>query len=343
MKEIIQSKCPICGAQKSDPTICSCEKCKFEFAFVEFFADSNSRDHWLNIVKEYKEQQLKEDRSAVGDYISICKDSVSFYSGKKKEVITLFGDGRQPEQKYDVAKFVLNDNNSVILYTNGSVEVYGDNSYGQCDIGKVKDVKFIALSSTCVFIVDSDKNIQVFGSLPQKTKEIVKQWKNIESLVVSDSLIISIDTFKKIRGVNLTDELTDTVKSIESLSNVKKICVHNGICVALFEDEKLEMIPYNDTYSEIQTWENISDIVFDGTYVVGLTSDGYIKLAGNSKSPILDAGRKAVGSWTNIVSICCSNYAFGGYDKEGRLHLTGKFGGKAERLIEEWSKIVHIE
>lgn len=32
-----------------------------------------------------------------------------------------------------------------------------------------------------------------------------------------------------------------------------------------------------------------------------------------------------------------------GYDKKGRLHLTGKFGGKVEQLIEEWSENVHVE
>lgn len=343
MSEIIQSKCPVCGAQKSDSAIFSCEQCKFDFAFVEFFADDNSREHWLNIVKEYKEQQSKEDKKAVGDYISICRDSVSFYSKKKKEVITLFGDGRQPMQKNDVAKFVSNDNNSVILYTDGSVEVYGDNSYGQCDVAKVKEAKFIALSSTCVFVVDLDKNIQVFGSLPQKAKEVVRQWKNVENLVVSDLLIVSIDTSKKIRGVELTDGLESTIKTIEGWNNVRKICVHKDVCVALFEDGKIVMTPYDDSYSEIRSWKDIRDIVFDGTYVVGLSLNGDIKLAGKSKSAILDAGRKEVGTWTDIVSICCSNYAFGGYDKQGRLHLTGKFGGRVECLIEEWSKIVHIE
>lgn len=134
-----------------------------------------------------------------------------------------------------------------------------------------------------------------------------------------------------------------TIEYIEGWNNVKKICVYKDVCVALFEDGKIAMTPYNDSYNEIQTWKNISDIVFDGTYVAGLSLDGTIKLAGKCKSTILDAGRKEVGSWTDIVSICCSNYAFGGYDKKGRLHLTGKFGGKVEQLIEEWSENVHVE
>ena len=113
--------------------------------------------------------------------------------------------------------------------------------------------------------------------------------------------------------------------------------------LTIIKNGKIAMTPYNDSYNEIQTWKNISDIVFDGTYVAGLSLDGTIKLAGKCKSTILDAGRKEVGSWTDIVSICCSNYAFGGYDKKGRLHLTGKFGGKVEQLIEEWSENVHVE
>ena len=221
----------------------------------------------LCIVKEYKEQQLKEDGNVAENYISICRDSVSFYSAKKKEVVTLFGDGRQPEQKMDVAKFVSNDNNSVVLHLDGSVEVYGDNSYGQCDIGKIKEATFIALSSTCVFVVDSDKNIQVFGSLPQKTKDVVKKWRKVEKLVVSDSLIVSIDSSKKIRVAELTDGLVSTIKNIEGWNNVKKICVYKDVCVALFEDGKIAMTPYNDSYNEIQTWKNISDIVFDGTWL----------------------------------------------------------------------------
>ncbi len=343
MRDIIKSKCPVCGAQRSDSTVFSCKQCKFDFAFVEFFADENSRNHWLTVVNKVREQQTKEARSVVRDYISICRDSVSFYSARNKNVVTIYGDGRQIDQKRNVAKFVSNDNNSVILYLDGSVEVYGDNSYGQCDADKVKDARFIALSSTCVFIVDSNKNIQVFGSLPQKAKSVLKQWKSIEHLVVSDSLIISIDTSNKIRGVDLTDELANTIKEIESWSSVKKICAHKGVCVALFEDGKLVMTPYNESYSEIQAWKNIRDVVFDGTYVVGISLDGEIRLAGKSKSTILDAGRKEVSSWKDIVSICCSNYAFGGYDKEGNLHLTGKFGGKADRLIEEWNRVVHIE
>lgn len=200
-----------------------------------------------------------------------------------------------------------------------------------------------ALDLKGLFVVDSDKNIQVFGSLPQKTKDVVKKWRKVEKLVVSDSLIVSIDSSKKIRVAELTDGLVSTIKNIEGWNNVKKICVYKDVCVALFEDGKIAMTPYNDSYNEIQTWKNISDIVFDGTYVAGLSLDGTIKLAGKCKSTILDAGRKEVGSWTDIVSICCSNYAFGGYDKKGRLHLTGKFGGKVEQLIEEWSENVHVE
>lgn len=264
----------------------------------------------------------------------LIKDGIANVGGKNID---------EPEQKMDVAKFVSNDNNSVVLHLDGSVEVYGDNSYGQCDIGKIKEATFIALSSTCVFVVDSDKNIQVFGSLPQKTKDVVKKWRKVEKLVVSDSLIVSIDSSKKIRVAELTDGLVSTIKNIEGWNNVKKICVYKDVCVALFEDGKIAMTPYNDSYNEIQTWKNISDIVFDGTYVAGLSLDGTIKLAGKCKSTILDAGRKEVGSWTDIVSICCSNYAFGGYDKKGRLHLTGKFGGKVEQLIEEWSENVHVE
>lgn len=343
MSKIIQSKCPVCGALKENSNIFSCESCKFGFAFVEFFADENSKAHWLNIVNEYKEQYLKDNDNAVEDYISICRDSVSFFSAKKKEVVTLFGDGRQPEKKKDVAKFVSNDNNSAVLYLDGSVEVYGDNSYGQCNVSGVKNAEFIALSSTCVFIVDSKKNIQVFGSLSQKAKNIVKRWTNVECLVVSDTLIVSIDTSNKIQCVEMTDGVASTIKIIENWKGVKKLCLHRESCVALLEDGSIVMAPNNENFSEIKTWVDISDIVFDGTYVVGLSSSGDIRLAGKSKSTILDAGRKEVGSWKDIVSICSSNYAFGGYDKDGNLHLTGKFGGKVEQLVEEWSNTVHIE
>lgn len=70
----------------------------------------------------------------------------------------------------------------------------------------------------------------------------------------------------------------------------EKVCVHKDVCVALFEDGKIAMTPYSDSYSEIQTWKNISDIVFDGTYVVGLSLDGTIKLARFQTSGIFIPG-----------------------------------------------------
>lgn len=343
MSAIVQLICPICGAQKNNFTIFNCESCKFPYAFVEFFADENSKEHWKNTVNEYKEQYVKDTGNTVGDCISICRDSVSFFSSKKNEVVTLFGDGRKPEKKKDVVKFVSNDNNSAVIFRNGSVEVYGDNTYGQCNVSGVKNAEFIAISPTCVFVVDSQKNVHVFGSLSQKAKETVKKWTDVDNLIVSDSMIVSIDTSKRIQCVDLTDELSNVVRDIENWNNVKKICLHKSSCVALLEDGSIVMTPNNESYGEIKTWVDICDIVFDGTYVVGLSSNGDIKLSGKSKSTILDAGRKAVSSWKNIVSICSSNYAFGGYDKDGNLHLTGKFGGKVEQLVEEWSNTVNIK
>lgn len=344
MSEDIRLMCPVCGAQKKDASIFnySCERCKFDFAFVKFFADDYSKEHWLNAVNEYKKQESKTNDDVTGDYISICRDSVSFFSAKKNEVITLFGDGRKTEKHKNVAKFVNNDNNYAVLNLDGTVEVHGDNSYGQCNVSVAENVKFITLSSTCVFIVDSNKNIHTFGSLTQRAQEIMKKWRNVEKLVVSDSLIISVDSSNKIRCIDLTDGLVETIKDIESWNNVKKICLYKGSCVALLEDGNIVMSPEGDAYREIKTWEDIIDIVYDGTYVVGLTINGDIRLAGKCKSIILDAGRKDVISWRNMVSICSSNYAFGGYDKEGKLHLTGRFGGRAERLKEEWEEVIHL-
>jgi hypothetical protein len=91
-----------------------------------------------------------------------------------------------------------------------------------------------------------------------------------------------------------------------------------------------------DPKREVEQWKDIATIDAEYQYVVGVTRQGQVVLAGQ-KNDLTDMGRSEAAQWKNIVAVACSRAGIGGLSLDGTLHLAGNVTG-AKELCDRWNR-----
>ena len=344
MNSVIENRfCPVCGKGQIEGIDCTCLNCNFQYAFVTYFAGETGKALWKQKVQDYKDKlgydlgkAIESDRlKSNEDTLVMGRDSVGYISSETKVLRVVFGDGRQAIEEENVDQYLSNDNNSAIRYADGTVKVYGDNTYGQCDVSDYSNIVDMALSATCIYLVNNNGKVTIVGSIDKRIKNAIMRWKDIRTIVASEMLVIGTTNTGEIKVTALSD--SRTLNKIKEWVGVRKICLHGCESVALFDDGTVKVFGAD---KEAEDWKEITDIAYDGTYIIGLTSQKTIKLAGKARNVFLDAGRKDAAAWTNIESISCSKTAIVGYDTQGEIHIAGKMGTDIDSLKKEWKRTI---
>ena len=335
--------CPVCGKEQTEENNCACLNCNFAYAFVTYFAGEAGRALWKQKAYDYKEKvefdlrkQAEPDKlKSNKNTLVVGRDSVGYISADTKRLRVVFGDGRKAIEEENVDQYLSNDSNLAILYADGTVKVYGDNTYGQCDVGNYSDIVDIAMSASCIYMVNNDGRVTVAGSIESKMKNAIVRWKDIKTIFASERLVIEITNTGEIKVTASID--SSRLNRIKEWNGAKKICLRGRESVALFDDGTVRVFGAD---KEAEDWKEITDIAYDGTYIIGLTSQKTIKLAGKARNEFLDAGRKEADAWTDIESISCSKTAIAGYDTCGDLLIAGKMGTDIDSLKKEWNRTI---
>lgn len=336
MVEKLKICCPVCNNEPSleETSGVICKKCGFEIAFVRSFAGQISKDLWLDKVKKAKNQRKLNHLSefALGNYFVLTNDSVSFLSSQEKKITIIYANGKVKEEK-NVIQYSANERNSAWLYENGTVLVTGDNSYGQCNATGLENIAHVLVAPNCIYAIEQRGSIQIVGAVIDPK---IKTWKNITAISCGAFHVVGLT---KEGTVTIAGEMIDEsiIKQVSQWKNVKTITASTDCSVALFQDGTVAFAGrQNDPRREAQQWTDMISIKADSSYVVGLTKNGEIKLAGYCK-PFLDMGRSSAKEWKGIIAITCSRSGIAAITEHGELLVVGAFSGDLKKVNQLWN------
>lgn len=341
MNSAVDMKCPICKTviPIGGLNVIACGKCGFEYAFIRYMSGDNSRKLFqekINIAKHKYSLSLIE-RNNNPNRFTLTGDSVAYIS-TKTNTLSIFKDERNIESISGVVQYSASERNTAILYEDGKVRVHGDNSYGQCSTEDLKDIVCVLCAPNCVYAVNREGQVSIVGAVIDK--EITK-WENIMTLACGSFHVLGLskDGTVKIAGDMLDNNMIETVSRWK---NVKNIAAATDCGVALFKDGTVDFAGRrNDSRNEVKSWEKIVSVSVDSSYVIGITEDRKIKMAGECKA-CLDMGRLAAKDWKNVIAVTCSRSGIAAITEDGNLKIAGNFSGNIDELSEVWAEHVEI-
>ena len=99
--------------------------------------------------------------------------------------------------------------------------------------------------------------------------------------------------------------------------------------------------PHNipDPRSEAENWNDIISLKVESSYVVGLTKEGKVKMAG-TYTPLLDMERSTASDWENVMAISTGISNIAAIFNDGTLKIVGVFSGDKEKIYKDWNEKV---
>lgn len=337
MQNGINGVCPVCGGRRANsaPLNCACAACGFEAAYVEYFAGEESRKLWEQRVEAAKRRRLAEKAARFWKDARFVLESgsVSLMAAKGAELVTLYGNETMETEK-NVLQYDAAERNSAILYMNGTVKVRGDNSYGQCGTKGLSGIAYVMSAPNCTYAVDKNGFVHAAGAAVARD---VHRWENVKSMACGTYHILALrnDGRVYIGGEMLDREVS---AKVAGWTDVKAVSAATDCSVALFGDGTVSFAGRkNDPRAACEEWTGIASIQADSSYVVGLTKDGEVRLAGSCK-PILDMGRSSAREWKDVAAISCGRSGIGAVAVDGSLLVKGNFVGNLEWVKGAWKK-----
>ena len=165
-----EERCPVCGKAKEANTY-SCSGCGFPLAFVTQFSDKESYDLWSEQVKEEKQKLTNKKRKN----LAACFWAAGGCTAYLQEQLYLIHSNGDFQKEEGVQGFSAGERNYAVLYTDGSVKMFGeDNGYGQKDTDSWKDITSVLAAPNCTYAITVSGEVVAAGSARQD----VLTWKN---------------------------------------------------------------------------------------------------------------------------------------------------------------------
>lgn len=341
MNSAVDMHCPICKTviPIDGLNVVACGKCSFEYAFIRYMSGDNSRKLFqekINTAKRKYSLSLIE-RNNNPNRFTLTGDSVAYISADTN-TLSILKDDKNIESISGVLQYSASERNTAILYEDGKVSVQGDNSYGQCSTEELKDIVCVLCAPNCIYAVNKEGQISIVGAVIDNK---IKKWENIKMLACGSFHVLGLN---KDGTVIIAGDMLDSnmVETVSNWKNVKNIAAATDCAVALFKNGKVGFAGRkNDPRNEVESWEKIVSVSVDSSYVIGITEEGSIKMAGACKS-FLDMGRSAAKSWKNVIAVTCSRSGIAAITEDGNLKIAGNFSGNIDEVSDIWAEHVEI-
>lgn len=344
MNSAIDKKCPICKniINIDGIDVVACEKCGFEYAFIRYMSGDNSIKLFqkkLNTAKRNYTLSLIE-RNNNPNIFTLSRDSVAYIpiNTSTLSIIKEGNNGNNIEKIPGILQYSNNGRNTAILHADGRISVEGDNSYEQCNVQKLNDIVYVLCAPNCVYAINKSGKVLIIGAV---IDDKIKKWKNIKMLACGSFHVLGLneDSTVMIAGDMIDNNMVETVLKWK---NVKSIAASTDCCVALFKDGTVGFAGRkSDSRNEVESWKKIVSLSVDSSYVIGITEEGNIKLAGACKS-FLDMGRSTAKDWKNVIAVTCSRSGIAAIMEDGTLKIVGNFSGNIDKVCDIWKKYVHL-
>lgn len=316
--------CPVCSKPQQDTNSLDCPHCSVSYAFQTLFSSEDSYKVWrrkITAEKQLYERNRNKSRwkklHESGSYLLLGVRQVIFYNGVSKEAV-VFGCSKESVRHKDVEQVSVSNLNTLFLKTDGSVVCEGDTYYCQDNLSAGEHNRYVEATQNSTCVVNSRGGVDIYGASPLRDE--VSSWNNISKLSGSASHLAGLTTDGT---VVLAGKSSDEVSG---WNNVKKVVAIKNDTVALHKDGTVSYDGYDTTKkNSTAAWRDITDVVGDSLYIVGLTKTKHVKLAGKQASDFLDLNRRTAAEWTDVEFIAAGNSAIAAVTSGGELKIVGNF------------------
>lgn len=141
MNQKTSAVCPVCRASAEQVKGFRCPQCRLPLAFVDTFAGPKAIAYQQKQIQVFRAQRFKAMQRQYSDGLSfMLSGRCALHLDRRAHVLTVYSADGQIESIEDVLQYSRSRKHTLILHTDGTVEVRGSNDCGQCVVGDLRDV-----------------------------------------------------------------------------------------------------------------------------------------------------------------------------------------------------------
>lgn len=251
---------------------------------------------------------------------------------KKDGTVIAVGDNTKGEcdvSKWkDIIAVSAGNNFTAGLKKDGTVVAVGDNSFGQCNVSSWKNIVSISAGEMNLLGLKRDGTVVIAGDAPSDNK--ISDWKDIVAISAGNDFIAGLkrDGTVVTEGNN-TEMKTSDWKDIVAISTgyLSMIGLKKDGTVVIAGDNIL-----GDDYAS--KWKDIIAISMSSTQAIGLKKDGTVVATSNT---IL--GNINVSGWKDIADVSAGDKYVTGLRKDGTI-LIAASNKKEQYNVSDWKDIL---
>lgn len=243
---------------------------------------------------------------------------------------------------YSTSGIVAGKYNTVILHQNGSVTVYGDNSYGEKSAGSWTGLTAVSAGDRHIIGLKADGSVVSAGN-NSDNQCAVTGWKNVVAISAGDvhsvALLESGAVVASGYNVNGQCNVGDLMSDAGS-SRIVAIAAGYTHTLALLEDGRV--VACGDRTNgacSVSGWSDIAMICAGTQFSAGLKTDGTVVVTGTG------VGSWDLSGWTDIVLLAAGDYYLVGLRADGTV-VTKSIGGsnpsRGQTDVSSWSDVVFL-
>ena len=231
----------------------------------------------------------------------------------------------QYEYRYGVLKdgaISTSDMHALGLKKDGTVVAAGDNSYGQCNVSRWKDIVAVCAGPTFSLGLRADGTViaagnNMFGQCN------VSDWTNIIAICASskNSAGLRADGTVVVAGDDLFGQCR-----VQEWKNIVAISMTDIQTLGLTEEGKVIVTPV-----DLQGWEKYQADPYMEGYYTEISTDSF------GDAP----WEQGVGTWKHIISIVCESEHALGLCEDGSVRATGETCND-QVMVDEWKDVASI-
>lgn len=309
--------CPVC---KSHLNSIDCPVCGTQFAGADLFAGITSYKAWHQSMKEAKDNFVMMDREQLVDVLNVSRDCVAVHN-KRKGVVTIFNSRGTIETVEDVTQVSIGETHRIFVLRDGKVKALGDNSFLQCNVSGLRNIKFAVASDRSTYLVDQSGKAMIVGS---SNADLIKELANksrIKKIVAGLNMWAIMTEKGTVTILNRSSDLMRRVKTGNApWDNIVILRSCGDAFLAVDQKGKVHYDGKDDGRSEAVHWSNIIDVAIDAHCAIGLESNGEIHIAYKNTSV---QRFTELEDLTDIVAIAANRFCVAAVNSNGDLVLEG--------------------
>ena len=228
---------------------------------------------------------------------------------------------------------------TVGLQSDGTVVACGDNSYGQCDVGALHDVKAVAAGAYHTVTLHSDGTVSAIGR-DSEEQCATAEWRNVTAIAASDYATFGLTEDGTLLCTGFYDytepESWSGLKAVAggsynlaALRGAEAVDVNTGYAVAVLGDGSVV-----STIFDLSAWHDILAVSASSTAILALDAQGRVSAHFFRESDRID-----FSSVTDAVAIAAGGTHFAVVLSDGSVRVFGETENGAG-MTADWSLAV---